>query len=206
MLKKEVDFVLLNQFADWEFAPLACLINQFSDWSVKIVSLSKTPVSSIGGLSVIPDYDLTDINFNLCHGLILIGGYSWRTEQALAVKDIVLMAKKTKKIIGAICDATTFLASTGILNSVYHTGNTIQDLQSSKNYQGSSFYKNEPAVSNQKVITANGCAPLEFAQKTITALNLLNEAEAERWYNTFKHGFYKAPQDSVWWFEKVKTL
>ena len=56
MDKKEVIFVLLNNFADWEGAYISTCLNMGVKpgcpikYKVKTLSLSKDPISSIGGL------------------------------------------------------------------------------------------------------------------------------------------------------------
>ena len=78
---KEVIFVLLNEFADWEGAFIAACLNQGVmpgspvPYKVKTLSITKEPVSSIGGFRVLPDYDLKDMPEDYA-GLILIGGIS----------------------------------------------------------------------------------------------------------------------------------
>ena len=55
MDKKEVIFVLLNNFADWEGAYISTCLNMGVKpgcpikYKVKTLSLSKDPISSIGG-------------------------------------------------------------------------------------------------------------------------------------------------------------
>ena len=48
---KNVLFVILNDFADWEAAPLAAAINQKDGWQVQTVSLTKAPIRSMGGFT-----------------------------------------------------------------------------------------------------------------------------------------------------------
>lgn len=80
MDKKEVIFVLLNEFADWEGAYIATCLNigvkpgSPVNYTVKTMSVTKDPVISIGGFHILPDYDLNDMDYA---GLILIGGMRW---------------------------------------------------------------------------------------------------------------------------------
>lgn len=66
-MKKEILFVLLNDFADWEGAYIAPNLNcgvepgSSGKYVVKTVAVTKDPVVSIGGFKVLPDYDITDI-------------------------------------------------------------------------------------------------------------------------------------------------
>jgi hypothetical protein len=84
---KEVIFVLLNGFADWEGAFTAICLNQGVkpgnpiNYKVKYLSITKEPVTSIGGLRVLPDYDLKDMPEDYA-GLILIGGMRWFSPEA----------------------------------------------------------------------------------------------------------------------------
>jgi len=126
---KEVLFVILSPYADWEAATLAAELNGEEDYCVKTVSVSKEPVRSIGGFSVTPDYTISEALNMEFKGLILIGGGGWRTEAAKHVTDIVALAIQRKVVIGAICAGTAFLGSMGILNDIEHTSNDLAFLQ-----------------------------------------------------------------------------
>jgi putative intracellular protease/amidase len=81
-MKKEILFVLLNDFADCEGAYIAPNLHYGvepgspSKYVVKTVSVTKYPVVSMGGFKVIPDYDINDIPADYA-GIVLIGGMSW---------------------------------------------------------------------------------------------------------------------------------
>ena len=79
---KEVIFVILEGFADWEGAYIATCLNQGVkpgnpiSYKVKTLSITQEPVSSIGGFRVLPDYGLKDMAEDYA-GLVLIGGMNW---------------------------------------------------------------------------------------------------------------------------------
>ena len=110
---KEVIFVLLNEFADWEGAFIAACLNQGVmpgspvPYKVKTLSITKAPVSSIGGFRVLPDYDLKDMPEDYA-GLILIGGMSWFSPEAELIAPLIEKAIKDKKVVGGICNASVF--------------------------------------------------------------------------------------------------
>jgi hypothetical protein len=67
-MKKEVLFVLLNQFADWEGAYISTCLNigvkppdSPVNYTVKTMSVTKEPIMSIGGFRVLPDYDINTL-------------------------------------------------------------------------------------------------------------------------------------------------
>ena len=68
-MRMKVVFVLLDKFADWEFAPLASALNALPDWNVQTVSPQAKAVRSLGGLTVIPDAAVEDISCGGCEGI-----------------------------------------------------------------------------------------------------------------------------------------
>ncbi len=195
-MKITILFVVLDLYADWEAAYLSTLINKFDPdkYSVKTISLTKEPIKSMGNFTLLPDLDIKEIPEEF-EGVILIGGMSWRKEDAKQVEQLVSKAVSENKIIGGICDATVFLGKMGILNDVKHTSNLLSDLQAwaGDSYTGAENYVNSQAVRDKNIITANGTATLEFAKEVLIALNIESEEKINEWYNFYKLGAYEAP-------------
>lgn len=191
---KEVLFILLNEFAEWEASPLAAAINQSEDFCVKSVSTSLAPVRSIGGFSVNPDYDVRQALAKDFAGLLLIGGTAWRTPEAQQVTPLVERALERKALLGAICDASVYLGRLGLLNHIAHTSNQLEDLEAyaGSAYTGKTLYRFQQAVRCGNIVTANGTAGLEFAKEVLLGLGVMAEADAEQWYRFYKLGYYKA--------------
>ena len=193
---KEVIFVLLNEFADWEGAFIAACLNQGVmpgspvPYKVKTLSITKEPVSSIGGFKVLPDYGLKDMPEDYA-GLILIGGMSWFSPEAELIVPLVEKAIKDKKVVGGICNASVFLAMHGFLNNVKHTSNTIDYLKQhvGERYTGDSNYVDQQAVRDGKIITANGTGQLEFCREILYALEADTAEAIEKSYLFYKNGF-----------------
>lgn len=191
---KEILFVILDDFAEWEATPLSAAINQTDGFCVKTVSLTKKPVKSIGGFTVIPDYTLSECIDKDFYGLILIGGKSWRTNKASQVTAIVNEARRKNVLIAGICDASVYLGAIGLLNDLEHTSNTLEDMQGyiGEKYSGAKYYKKQQAVRSKNIITANGTASLEFAKEVLLGLNAMLPQEVEQWYRFYKLGYYEA--------------
>lgn len=199
-MKKTVLFVLLEQYADWEAAYLSSAIHMLGqeNYSVKTVSLTKECIHSLGGFSVLPDYDIHSIPEQYC-ALILIGGMSWRSDAARQVEPLVQDALERQRIIGGICDASGFLGTVGALNDVRHTSNDLNDLKqwSGECYTGEANYVMEQAVRDRNVITANGTAALEFAREVLLALEAAPENKILEWYDFHRLGCYEAPMPQM---------
>lgn len=86
MNRKEIIFVLLNDFADWEGAFVAPVLNQGIEpvrpakYKIKIFSLIKDPVTSIGSIRVLPDFDINTMPEEYA-GLIEKIGESYRFDK-----------------------------------------------------------------------------------------------------------------------------
>ena len=194
-MKKEVLFVVLDQFADYEVPFLAAALqgriqDKTSPYEVKTISVSREPVKSIGGFTVLPDYALAECPADYA-GLILVGGNTWRTERAQQVVPLVKQAYAEGKVVGAICDATVFLGMNGLLNERKHTSNTLERLVegAKEQYTGQDHYVNEQAVRDGNLITANGTACHEFAKEVLYALDAYPADYIEDNYYFFKTGF-----------------
>ncbi|EGA90596.1 hypothetical protein GPDM_04524 [Planococcus donghaensis MPA1U2] len=197
MSNEKVLFVLLDEYADWEAASLAAALNeepqgQGRQFDVKTVSLTKVPIKSIGGFTVLPDYEIADAPEDFA-GLILIGGNSWRKEESHQVMELVNKAVEKEVVIGAICDATVFLGRNGLFNTIPHTSNYLESLKkvAGDSYSNESGYLEKQAVRSGKIITANGSAFLEFGKEVLEALNSAPQQEIDEWYAFFKNGYYE---------------
>ena len=164
------------------------------NFEVKTVSLSRDSVQSIGGLRVTPDFDVLTAPLDYA-GLILIGGMTWHKDSTQQLRFLVDHCCNNGKVLGAICAASAFLGTLGVLNKVKHTSNDLEDM---KQWAGSAYtneanYLWQQAVRDNNIITANGTAALEFAQEVLLALQVAPEEKIAEWYNFHKLGYYAAP-------------
>lgn len=195
-MKKEIIFVLLNGFADWEAAHLAVCLNtgvkpgRPVNYMTKTLSLTKDPVISIGGFKVLPDYDIYTLPENYA-GLVLVGGDNWFSPEAECIVPLVEKMMRENKLVAGICNASVFLGKHGFLNHVKHTSNTLEYLKSTagEKYTGDAHYIEKPAVYDGNIITANGTAQLEFCREILYALNADEPEIIEESYSFYKNGF-----------------
>lgn len=79
----------------------------------KVVAPTLEPISSIGGFRTLPDYSFDTMPDDYV-ALVLIGGFGWNTPVAEKVMPIIKSAIEQEKVIGAICNAASFMAKCGI--------------------------------------------------------------------------------------------
>lgn len=197
-MKQEVLFVLLNEYADWEGAYIATSLNTgvMPDSEVKYITKTVAPtlneVRSIGGFRTLPDYSFQTIPEDYA-ALILIGGMQWKSPEAEQVIPLVQDALQRGKIVGAICNAASFLCAHGFLNEVKHTGNTLPQLKlwGGENYTNEAGYQEKQAASDKNIVTANGTGQLEFCRELLLLLKADTPERIHAAYDFYKNGFYK---------------
>lgn len=156
----------------------------------KVVAPTMEPVKSIGGFRTLPDYSFDTMPDDYA-ALVLIGGFGWTTPIAEKVAPIVKRAVEKGKIVGAICNAASFLAKHGFLNNIRHTGNGLEQLKlwGGANYTNSDGYLHAQAVCDNRIVTANGSATLEFAKELLLLLENDTPEYIEMYYQFNKQGF-----------------
>lgn len=195
---KKILYIILEQWADWELAYISSAVNMLGNgkFENKTLSLTKDAVTSIGGVKCLPDYDLQSAPSDY-DALILIGGMAWHNENAMQIKPLIDDCIKNGKALGAICDACRFLGAVGALNGAKHTANDLNELKQYSAYTNEQDFIHRQAVSDNKIITANGTATLEFAQEILKALSVASDEQINGWYDFHKLGSYIAPMPKM---------
>lgn len=196
-MSNEILYILLPDFASHEMVYLAqaiasdeCALKENPKYVNKIVAPTMEPVKSIGGSRTLPDYSF-DMMPDDYAALVLIGGFGWSTPIAEQVVPIVRKAVEKGMIVGAICNAASFMAKHGFLNAVKHTGNGLEQLKirGGENYTNPDGYIHAQAVSDNNIVTANGSAALEFAKELLLLLKNDTPERIEEYYQFNKQGF-----------------
>ena len=196
-MNNEILYILLPDYAAHEAVYLSQAIasDEFAlkenpKYINKVVAPTLEPVKSIGGFRTLPDYSFNTMPDDYA-ALVLIGGFGWCTPVAEQVVPIVKNAIEKGKIVGAICNAASFMAKHGLLNAVKHTGNGLDQLKiwGGENYTNSNGYLQQQAVSDGRIVTANGSATLEFAKELLLLLENDTLERIEMYYQFNKQGF-----------------
>lgn len=123
--------------------------------------------------------------------LILVGGTNWHGEEAEKVLPLVKRAVTKKVIVGAICDASLFLAKNGFLNNISHTfidASVLTDA-TKEIYSGEKHhFKKSQSVRDGNFITAKPTGYVEFARDVLLALNVAPEDKINTFYAICKTG------------------
>ena len=163
--------ILTENFADWEFGFMAAGARGYSGIDVVTASPDGMPVTSMGGLKVVPDIAIHDIDLTHIDAIAVIGGGAWEQPDAPDISEFLRIAHEHGKLIGAICGGTRALATSGLLDAIPHTSNEPAYLSDVPGYRGHGHYVISPAALKcGRIITASGLAPVSFMRTMITAL------------------------------------
>ena len=190
-----VHVLVFEGFADWE--PALALAELRRSGSVEVVSVGfdDWPVTSMGGLRVLPDRELADVDPARVRLFILPGGALWEEERypRAELEGVLRRLAAARVPIAAICAATMALARAGLLADRAHTSNLREYLPwHVPGYAGGARYVEAPVVRDRGLITAGGYAHVEFARAILDELDVLSGTERARWAEAFKRG--RAPE------------
>ncbi|MBF1721363.1 MULTISPECIES: type 1 glutamine amidotransferase family protein [Streptococcus] len=207
-MKNIVYLYVFDTMADWEIGYLMPEINLGRYYKkgvlplkVVTVGITKTPITTMGGLKILPEIELNECSIDDVAALILPGGNTW-TETIHT--PIIRMAEKYLDkgiVVGAICGATIGLAGGGILDQRAHTSNELGYLKMfCPSYDGEKYYKQECVVTDGNLITASGTAPLQFAFHVLKILDVFLLDTLNSWYNLYK------TQESKYFFDLMNSI
>jgi putative intracellular protease/amidase len=190
--QQTVHLFVLDTLADWEPGFAIAGINnpswqvQPGRYTIKTVGARKAPIKTLGGVTILPDLTLDDLEPEQSAMLILPGGDLWGDGMQAAAIAKAQAFLKADVPVAAICGATVALAEAGILNERPHTSNALEYLKTFESYRGEAHYQHQLAVTAGSLITATGTAPLDFAYQIFKKLEVYRPATLDAWYGLYK--------------------
>lgn len=187
--KPKAFIFVFDGLADWEPALALCEIRKSGKYDVLTVGRSRQTVTTMAGLNVSVDLTMDEIEPAEAAIIILPGGKSWEDRPDRKLDELLRRLHAEKILIGALCGATLEIARAGLTAATRHTSNAKSYLKKMvPEYNDESFYVEELAVTDRRIITASGLGSVEFARDAIHELNIYNESDAQIWFEMFKKG------------------
>lgn len=187
---------VMDTLADWELGYVTAELNSgrfFKEGAPKVtlkpVSHSKEPVTTMGGMRIVPDCVIADIEVAEANVLLLPGSNTWNDQKHFAIIEKASEFLSIGAMVGAICGATAALANFGLLDEPPHTSNGPGFLEMvAPSYKGQSHYLDEPSVVGDNLITASSTGGLLWARQIIEHLEVFEATTLDAWYNYFNTG------------------
>jgi putative intracellular protease/amidase len=199
-MTETVHLAVFDTLADWEAGLAVAHLNRPlwhrtpGRFRVATVGPSTAPVTTAGGVRILPDIALADLDPRASAMLILPGNDIWDTEAFVPFAQAARTFLDAGVPVAAICGATGGLARAGLLDDRAHTSNAAEFL-AGVGYGGAAHYRDEPAVTDGDLITASSTAPVEFAREILARLEVYTPPVLESWYKLYGRrdpaGFYE---------------
>ena len=180
-----------DTLADWEVGYLLVELRtgRFTDepWQIVTVAASADPVTTMGGLRIVPDLVLADLDPAASDLLILPGADLWDEGRGDDFAAVAARFLEAGVPVAAICGATAGLARAGLLDQRRHTSAAPEYLAAT-GYAGGDRYVDERAVVDGDLITAGPQSPVQFARATLSRLGLASAETLEAYETVFHRG------------------
>lgn len=179
---------IYDTLTDWEVGHLLVELRTGryigTSWNIVTVAESPEPITTMGGLHVLPDMLLDDLDPASSSLLILPGADMWDAGGGGGFAAAAGRFLDAGVPVAAICGATAGLARAGLLNKRHHTGAAAGYLMAT-GYAGSEYYVEERAVVDGDLITAGPQSPVQFARAALGRLGLASDRTLEAYENLF---------------------
>ena len=193
MTGRDVYVFVFDGMADWEAAFAIAGINnprfqrEPGRYRVTTVGPTTLPVTTMGGMRILPDISFSELELHRAAMLILPGGRHWESDECADILETARRFRIRGIPVAAICGATLALARAGMLDDFHHTSNS-RDYLVASGYRGTAFYCDAPAIADEGLITASGFSSVEFAREIFRELGLYSRPSLDAWYALFRFG------------------
>ena len=189
-MTETVHVAVYDTFVDWEVGFATAHLNRPlwhrhpGRFAVRTVGVTRDPITTTGGMTVVPDLTVAELEPSDSAMLILAGNDIWNTDRFTPYADLARQFLASGVPVAAICGATGGLALAGLLDDRGHTSNAAEFLDS-VGYAGAHLYRDEPAVTDGDLITASGTAPVEFAREILQRLEVFEPKVLASWFKLY---------------------
>ena len=130
MPDKAVYLLVVDGYADWEPAHAVAELRRQGQYRIETVGLSEAPVQSMGGITVLPSKQISEVDPADVAAFILPGGDRWESAPIEPELEQLLRRLDSGGVpIAAICGATVAVTRLGLLRGRRHTSNGLEYLR-----------------------------------------------------------------------------
>lgn len=182
---------LYDSLADWEAGHLLAELRtgRFTGVPFDVVTVAESlePVTTMGGLRLLPDMLVADLDPAASQLLVLPGALLWDADGGTAFTQAAARMLAAGVPVAAICGATAGLARAGLLDQRRHTSAAAEYLAAT-GYAGGARYEDARAVADGGLVTAGPDAPVQFAMATLALLGLMAQDALDAYEGIFARG------------------
>lgn len=188
MSSRTAHLALFDTFNDSEVGLLLVDLRtgRFTGEPFDIVAIAEArdPITTMGGVRMVPDAAVTELDPSESDVLVLAGGDMWDAGGGEVFVETAKRFLEAQVPVAAICGATAGLARGGVLDRRNHTSASAEYLAMT-GYAGHDHYVDERAVVDGDLITAGPQSPVQFARATLWRLCLASERTLDAYERLF---------------------
>jgi putative intracellular protease/amidase len=182
---------LYDTLSDWEVGHLLAELRsgRFTGIKFDVVAVAESlePITTMGGVRMVPDALITELDPDDSNLLILPGAEMWDVGGGQPFAAAAQRFLDASVPVAAICGATAGLARAGLLDERNHTSAAAEYLEAT-GYRGGERYVDERAVIDGDLITAGPQSPVQFACAALRHLGLASERTLDAYERLFGSG------------------
>jgi putative intracellular protease/amidase len=191
MSHRTAHVALFDDLADYEVGHLLAELRtgRFTRERFDVVTVAESlePITTMGGVRMVPDALLADLDPGDSDLLVIPGGDMWDAGGGGAFAAVAGRFLDAGVPVAAICGATAGLARAGLLDERDHTSAAAEYLAAT-GYAGGERYVDQRAVVDGELITAGPQSPVQFARATLGRLGLASDDTLGAYERLFDRG------------------
>jgi putative intracellular protease/amidase len=191
MTDRTLHLAVYDTLSDFEVGHLLGELHsgRFTGTSLAVVTVGESldPITTLGGLRIVPDLRLADLDPSGSDLLVLPGAELWDAGGGDAFALVAARFLEPAVPVAAICGATAGLARAGLLDHRDHTSAAPGYLEAT-GYAGGGRYRDARAVVDGDLITAGPQSPVQFARAVLERLGLASESTLDAYEDLFHGG------------------
>jgi putative intracellular protease/amidase len=188
MSRRTTHLAVYEGLADSEVGHLLAELHtgRFTGAPFDVITVAEelAPITTMGGLRLIPDIRLADLHPSDSDLLILPGAEMWDSGGGAPFAAAAARFLDAGVPVAATCGATVGLARAGLLDDRAHTSSSA-DYLAATGYAGGVCYVNERAVVDGDLVTAGPQSPVQFARATLERLGLASSETLDAYEGLF---------------------
>ncbi|NJQ08647.1 glutamine amidotransferase [Streptomyces lonarensis] len=178
-----VHLAVYDTLADWEPGHATAELAR-NGYRVRTVGPDIRPVTTLGGMRVVPDIAVAELRPEDSALLILPGADTWETGELAPFAATARRFLASGVPVAAICGAVPGLAREGLLDDRDHTA-AAPFVLTATGYGGGDRYREADAVTDRDLITAGPTDPEAFAREILRRLAVLPPEVLDAWFRLY---------------------
>ena len=188
MSNRTAHLAAYDGLAEMEVGHLLTELNtgRFTGAPFEVITVGETqdPIRTMGGMRVVPDGLIADLDAADSDVLILPGAEMWDAGGGQAFAEAARRFLDAGTPVAAICGATAGLARAGLLDERDHTSADPGYLAAT-GYRGGGRYLDQRAAVGGSLVTAGPQSPVQFARAALGCLGVANETTLDAYERVF---------------------